>query len=273
MKNYSIGIFDSGIGGLTVAKHLINILPNENIVYFGDTARVPYGSRSDETILKYGLQDIKFLKSKNVKLIIAACGTVSSVFFKNNINNLYFKNIFYTGVIEPTVQKAFSITKNKRIGIIGTKATIKSKAYEFYLNQLDSNIEILSKPCPLFVSLVEEGLFSKNNNIVMSVIDFYLSDLKKSKIDTLILGCTHYPLLADAISSYFNNTINLVDPGKETAKFIKTYLTKNNLLNNNGGNREFFVSDGLYKFEYIANQFLGYPIKNINIVNLEEIDK
>lgn len=273
MKNYNIGIFDSGVGGLTVAKHLINILPNENIVYFGDTARVPYGSRSDKTILKYGLQDIEFLKSKNVKLIVAACGTVSSVFFKNNINNLYFKNFFYTGVIEPTAKNAFNITKNKRIGIIGTKATIKSKAYEICLHQLDPSIECLSKPCPLFVSLAEEGLFNRNNNIVMSVIDLYLNDLKKSKIDTLILGCTHYPILAEAIGHYFNNQINLIDPGKETAEFIKTYLTTNNLLNNNGGNKNFFVSDGLDKFEHITNQLLGKTIKNINIVNLEEIDK
>lgn len=274
MNSKNIGVFDSGVGGLTVVKHLINTLPNENIIYFGDTARVPYGSRSNKTILKYGLQDINFLKSKNIKIVIAACGTISSIFFKNNINHSYFNEFFYTGVIEPTARLAVNTTKNKNIGIIATKATIQSKAYELYIKKLDNKINTISTACPLFVPIIEEGLFYHNVNIVYDIVDLYLKDLKSTKIDTLILGCTHYPLLSEIIYNYFNNNINLIDPGIAVSNFIKSYLTEKDLLCQNGSIRKFYVSDNLDKFGDIANKFLGKDItQNIHTINLDIIDK
>lgn len=274
MKNKNIGVFDSGVGGLTVVKHLIETLPTENIIYFGDTARVPYGSRSDSTILKYSLQDINFLKTQNIKIIIAACGTVSSVFFKNNINNFYFKDFFFTGIIEMAAKQAANITKNKNIGIIGTNATIKSKSYEFYLKTLDPDIKTVSAACPLFVPIIEENLFNKKIDIIKQIIDLYLNDLKTSNIDTLILGCTHYPLISDFILDYFDNKIKIVNPGIEIAKFTKLYLTQNNLLNNSGGKFDFFVSDQIDNFKEIANSFLNINIdKQVKIINLEKLEK
>ncbi|MBP0979793.1 MAG: glutamate racemase [Oscillospiraceae bacterium] len=279
MKNKNIGVFDSGVGGLTVVKRLIELLPNENIIYFGDTARVPYGPRSNSTILRYALQDINFLKSQDIKIIIAACGTVSSVFFKNNINNFYFKDFFFTGIIEMAAKKAVAITKNKNIGIIGTKATIKSKSYETYIKNLDSKIKTYSVACPLFVSIIEENLFNNRIDITNKIIDLYLKDLKKSNIDTLILGCTHYPLIKDLILNYFDNKIKIVDPGVEIAKFTKSYLTQNNLINNNinKNNIKFFVSDSVDNFKNIAKSFLNIDLINqvrlINLENLENADK
>lgn len=274
MKNKNIGVFDSGIGGLTIVKPLIDILPNENIIYFGDIARVPYGSRSNKTIYKYALQDINFLKSKNVKMVIAACGTVSSILFKNNINHSYFEDFYYTGIIEPTAFKAVKTSLNKNIGIIGTNATINSKSYELCIKSLDKDIKTISVACPLFVSVIEEGLFKNKPNTVYDIIDIYLSDLKKSNIDTLILGCTHYPLLSNLIYKYFDNKIKLINPGVEIAKFTKKYLTKNNLLNTNGGKKSFFISDEPNNFKDIASNFLDINIfENINVIKLEDIDK
>lgn len=274
MKNKNIGIFDSGIGGLTIVKPLIDILPNENIIYFGDIARVPYGSRSNKTIYKYALQDINFLKSKNLKMVIAACGTVSSILFKNNINHSYFKDFYYTGIIEPTSFEAAKISQNKNIGIIGTRATINSKSYEICLKSLDSDIKTISVACPLFVSVVEEGLFKNKPKTAYDIIDMYLSDLKNSDIDTLILGCTHYPILSNLISEYFDNKIKLINPGVEVAKFVKKYLIKNNLLNTNGGEKNFFISDETNNFKDVANTFLDINIfENIDVIKLEDIDK
>ena len=254
MNRKKIGVFDSGVGGLTVVKHLINLLPNEDIVYFGDTARVPYGSRTEKTILKFAFQDIDFLKSKDVKIIVAACGTVSSVFLKNKISDFYFKDFFYSGVVEKTCEKAAKTTENKNIAILGTMATIKSKAYQICLEKIDEQIQTFSVPCPLFVPIVEQKLFETNARITRDIVDMYLHSLKSSKIDTLILGCTHYPILCNFISDYFDNKINLIDPGLETANFIKKYLTQNDLLNSSGGERKFYLSEETDSFHDIAAQ-------------------
>ena len=275
MLDKNIGIFDSGVGGLTIVKNVLELLPNENIVYLGDTARVPYGSRDDKTILKYGFQDINFLKSKNTKIIVAACGTVSSVFFKNNMNGCLHESCNFIGIIEPTSNLAAETSKNRNIGIIGTKATINSKSYEICLKNLDKDISTISQACPLFVPIVEEGIFKSNPDIAYKIIDLYLNQFKKFNIDTLILGCTHYPLLAELISNYFDDKINLINPGVATAKFIKTYLEKNNMLNYDGTTKEFFVTDSIDGFKNIAMNFLNLAeIKSkIKNVNLTEIDK
>lgn len=275
MLAQNIGIFDSGVGGLTIVKNVLELLPNENIVYLGDTARVPYGSRDDKTILKYGLQDINFLKSKNTKIIVAACGTVSSVFFKNNMNERLNEICNFIEIIKPTSDLAAKTSKNKNIGIIGTKATINSKSYDSCLKNIDSNISTISQTCPLFVPIVEEGIFKTNLDITYRIIDLYLNKFKKSNIDTLILGCTHYPLLTDLISNYFDGKINLINPGVATAKFIKTYLETNNMLNSKGTSKEFFVTDSVDGFKNIAINFLNLAEINSNIrnINLTEIDK
>ncbi len=279
MKDKSIGIFDSGVGGLTVVKHLSEILPKEDIIYFGDTARVPYGSRSDKIIFKYALQDINFLKSKDVKVIIAACGTVSSIFLKNNLCSAYFKDlfcsgVFYSGIIEKACEKAVQTTRNKNIGIIGTTATIKSKSYETYIKQKNSDIKTVAISCPLFVPIIEQEIYLSNLTITKNIIDMYLRPLKNSGIDTLILGCTHYPIIYNLISDYFENKINLIDPGFETAIFIKSYLYNNNLLNISGGKKEFFISDKSNDFENTANRLLNANVsENIKIIDLEHLEK
>ena len=214
MNNDAIGVFDSGIGGLTAVKELNKLLPNENIIYFGDTARVPYGSRSRETVMKYARQDVEFLRKHKIKMIIAACGTVSSVIgTKPLVDDMPF-----TGVILPAVQAACSATKNGRIGVIGTPATIKSGSFGKAVKSINSHIFVVGNPCPLFVHLVENGYTDRNNKITRLVAEEYLAPIKAEGVDTLILGCTHYPVIKDIISDIMGNDITLISPGAEAAK-------------------------------------------------------
>lgn len=265
MKNKAIGIFDSGLGGLTSVKELTKILPNENIVYFGDTLRVPYGNRSNETILKYAIEDVNFLLSQNVKMIIAACGTVSSV--ATDLDKTV--KIPFTGVVIPTSKAAFSATKNKKIGVIGTSATIKTGSYKNELKKFDSKMEVFEKDCPLFVPLVENGLI--DDPITTLTVERYLLPLKNKGIDTLILGCTHYPIIRSTIERVIGKGINIVDSGKETANFVAKKLKELNLLNDSDkkGMYSFFVSDSVELFSKTANLFLGENlnglVKQINI--------
>lgn len=249
MDNRPIGIFDSGVGGLTVAKEILKSLPNENIVYFGDTARVPYGDKSTEVVTKYSKQIVRFLLTKNVKAIITACNTVSS----NSLEALRAEfDVPFVGVVEPGVKSAVSTTVNKKVGVIGTEATIRSNMYSRLIHEADSSIEVFSKPCPLFVPLAEEGWY--DNDVARLTAEIYLNELVRCGIDTLLLGCTHYPLLKQCIGETIGEAVKIVDPAKNTAFLIKEILKENDMLND--GTQKptnvFYVSDITNKFDKIC---------------------
>jgi glutamate racemase len=267
-KHSPIGIFDSGIGGLTVVKQISSYLPNENIIYFGDTARVPYGSKSNETVIEYSLQDADFLINKNVKLIVVACNTASSVALEA-LQNRY--DIPVIGMIEPGTQYALQQTKNNKIGVIGTRATINNQAYSRALKNLDNSLSIYEKACPLFVPLAEEGW--TNHKATTLIAEDYLAELKEYDIDTLILGCTHYPILKDIIQKAVGEKVYLVDSGKAAAYLVEKYLGGRNLKNDSFslGRSEIYVSDVPNKFQEVAERFLGKPLEHIEKIDLEEI--
>lgn len=272
MDNRPIGVFDSGLGGLTAVKELLRIMPNENFVYFGDTGRVPYGSRSRETIIKYAKQDMAFLQSNNVKMIIAACGTVSSV--ASGIGDEL--SLPYTGVLKPTARTAASVTKNKKVGVIATTATIRSGSYRRELQAIDPQIEVFEKDCPLFVPLVENGFIDDNEEITRLVAQRYLTPLKEAEIDTLILGCTHYPIIRNIISGVLGSGVTLIDSGRETALFCAETLKEKDLLSDRTeeGDCSFFVSDRVEGFSQIAGIFLGRNIKNeVSHVDIDLYEK
>lgn len=260
-KNMAIGVFDSGLGGLSAVKELMNVLPCEDIVYFGDTGRVPYGSRSRETISKYAQQDVNFLLKNNVKIIIAACGTVSSV-----AKDLYHTvPVPYTGVVNPTAIAAANATKNGKVGVIGTSATINSHSYKEMLCSINPDIQVFEQDCPLFVPLVENGFTDPSDIIVKSVIEHYTAELKEQGVDTLILGCTHYPLLSSAIGKAMGKSVTLIDSGRATALYTAKLLRENNLetTRTDEGRYSFFVSDTPHNFESIASMFLGRDVKSL----------
>ncbi|MGN0488678.1 MAG: glutamate racemase [Ruminococcus sp.] len=268
MNNAPIGVFDSGLGGLTAVREFMKILPNENIIYFGDTGRVPYGSRSKDTIKKYAFQDAKFLLKHNVKMVVAACGTVSSV--ATNLKNDL--PVPYTGVVSPTCFAAVQATKNKKIGVIGTSATIKSHSYKKLIEEFDNSISVIEQDCPLFVPLVENGFINKDDQIVRLVIKRYLAPLMDAKVDTIILGCTHYPIIKGAIASVMGEDLTLIDSGRETALYAKKVLAEKGLLNDSKekGKCEFYVSDTPEGFENVAGVFLGKDIEHsVEQINIE----
>ncbi len=262
-----IGIFDSGLGGLTVMKEIAKKLPNENIIYFGDTSRVPYGTRSRETIKKYAVQDEKFLLLKGVKIIIAACGTVSSVAADtgDSLPVPFFEVISYAA------KAAVNSTKNGKIGVLGTPATIKSEAHKRHIMSIMPDAEITAVSCPLFVPLVEEGWVDTDNLAVYDTASRYLEPLKNAHVDTVILGCTHYPLLSNVIQKIMGENVTLINMGTATSSAVKNFLIKNNLLadaNNNATNK-FFVSDMTDSFEKTAELLLG---KRIDSNSIEQVD-
>ncbi len=262
-----IGIFDSGLGGLTVVKELINKLPQEDIVYFGDTARLPYGSKSARIITQFSFQNTKFLIKQNIKLLVVACNTASSLSLSELENNF---NLPIVGVIEPGVKAAVSITKNRRIGVIGTEGTIASQSYVRALRRMDPKIHIFTQACPLFVPLTEEGWMNKD--ITYMIAKEYLKSLKNKSVDTLILGCTHYPLLKRVITKVMGTEVQLVDSAKATADAVKELLTEKNLLakGNKEGKCKFFVSDLHTKFMEIGKRFLDKDTLLIKQVSLEK---
>lgn len=269
-KTSPIGIFDSGIGGLTVAKRIIAMLPNENIVYFGDSARVPYGSKSNETVIEYSIQDAQFLISKNVKLIIVACNTASSI----AINKLKERfTIPIIGMIEPGTQLALKSTKNGRIGVIGTDATINNKAYSSELNRIENNLEIIEKPCPLFVPIAEEGWL--DHEATKLIAKEYLQDLKDFGVDTVILGCTHYPLLSGVIQEVMGEDVTLIDSGMAASLEVEDYLNGRGVRNDSNqlGTLEFYVSDLPAKFKSVAERFLGTEVKHIEKIDIDSLHK
>lgn len=260
----AIGVFDSGVGGLTVVKELIRQLPNEDIIYFGDTARVPYGIKSKETVIRFSIENILFLLKQDVKLICVACNTVSSMALP--VIRGHFR-VPIVGVISPGAREAVYATKNKRIGVIGTKATIASRSYEREIKMLQAEAKITTQPCPLFVPFVEEGWIRQR--AVFDVAEAYLSPLKKAKVDTVILGCTHYPLLRSVIKSVMGEQVTLVDSAKQVAMEVKQILANEGLLESNPKpiKRSFYVSDGPAWFSSLAKRFLGHPIKDVVKVN------
>ncbi len=272
MSEQAIGVFDSGLGGLTAVKELIKVLPQENIIYFGDTARVPYGTRSDKTIRLYARQDADFLLSKGVKMIIAACGTVSSV-----ATELYDTlPVPFTGVVYPTASAAVKATRNGKIGIIGTSATVKSCSYKKEILSQDERINVYQQDCPLFVPLVENGFISADDDIVKLVVERYLSEMKAEGIDTLILGCTHFPIIAQAISDYLGKNVTLIDSGKETALYAANILGSRGLLNSSStlGSCTYYVSDTVDGFRKTADLFLGKSVEQEAVhLSLDKLTK
>ena len=266
MKN-PIGIFDSGIGGLTVVKQLMRLLPDEQIVYFGDTARIPYGTKSKRLIEQYALEDARFLLQYDVKAMVVACNTASSLAMDVLDKEL---DIPVIGVVVPGAQTAATLTQNQKVGVIGTLATINSSSYSKEINRLNRNISVSGQPCPLLVPLVEEGWL--DDYVTILTLKKYLNNLIAEKIDTLILGCTHYPLLEKTIQSVMGPDVQLIDSGKETAKEVKSLLIKNGILNNSGRVQEnkFFVSDIPAKFEEIGSRFLGQELNNVERVDFDK---
>lgn len=269
LKDMAIGVFDSGLGGLSAIKELMKVLPKENLVYFGDTGRVPYGNRSRDTIIKYAQQDVNFLLEHNVKMIIAACGTVSSV--ATSLADTL--DIPFTGVVNPTAEAAVKATKNGKIGVIGTTATINSHSYQKKINKLNPSFEIFEKDCPLFVPLVENGFTNPDDIIVKSVVEHYTSELIEKGVDTVILGCTHYPLLSSAIQKVLGENVTLIDSGRATAIYTAELLKEKGLAQteNVTGEYKFFVSDTPDNFEKIAGMFLGCDIhRKVTQIDIEE---
>ncbi len=265
-RDKAIGVFDSGLGGLTVFKEITKVLPNEEIIYFGDTARVPYGSRSSETVTKYTFQSINFLLENNVKAIVIACNTASA---RSLAAAQERYNIPIIGVIKPGASGAIQTTKNKRIGIIGTAGTINSKAYEQEIFQRDPHAEVFAKACPLFVPIVEEGW--GNTKVAELTAREYLEYFSDKDIDTLVMGCTHYPILHDTIYKVTEGKINLINPAVETALRLKQLLEQTSLLY--CGEREvehkFFVSDLPERFQKLGEEFLNHPFENVSLVEIQ----
>ncbi len=263
-KMKPIGVFDSGVGGLTVVKELISQLPGEDIVYFGDTARVPYGIKSRETVIRFSIENILLLLKEDVKLICVACNTVSSVALPVIKNHF---RVPIVGVLTPAVREAVYATQNKRIGVIGTPSTIKSRSYEIQIRELDPAIKVFTMATPLFVPFVEEGWLM--GKVVLEVARTYLRPLKDARVDTLILGCTHYPLLRPVIQEVLGKQVNLIDSAKQVGMEVKKILSAEGLLNKNGkkGKAKFYVSDNPEWFRNLANRFLGRSVKDVSRVS------
>jgi glutamate racemase len=255
-RDSAIGVFDSGIGGLTVLHQILRSLPRENTVYLGDTARAPYGTKSVETVLRYSFENSGFLIEKGVKMVVIACNTSTAIALEKLKDRL---SVPVIGVIEPGARRAVQATKNKKIGVIGTEATIQSGAYTRALKALDSAIEVYSRPCPLFVPLVEEGW--TDNGVVDMTVRAYLGSLKQSGIDTLILGCTHYPLLKKAIRKFMGSGVRLVDSAEETAREVELTLKNDAMARKTGrGAHSFFVTDAPDRFIQVGRRFLGEKV-------------
>ena len=256
MKERPIGIFDSGVGGLTVLREIEKVSPHEDIIYFGDTARVPYGNKSKNTIIRFSTDNVLFLLKKKVKLVVVACNTASALALD------YLKKAFpipIVGVIEAGVKKAIGVSLNKRIGVVGTKSTIASQSYQRQILRQDRKIKIYSAGCPLFVPLAEEGILK--GTILRETLNMYLQKFKTTKIDTIILGCTHYPLLKRQIAGYLKG-VRVIDSAKEVALHTKIILEDKNLLTGKRkkGTVDFYVSDEPKEFARLARLFLGRKI-------------
>lgn len=259
-----IGVFDSGLGGLSVIKELNCVLPNENIIYFGDTGRVPYGTRSAETIVKYAKEDEQFLLSKDVKLIIAACGTVSSVAVDTATN----LPVPFIEVVTPASRAAVKDTKTGKVGVLGTLATVNSGSYKKKMLELNPSIEVTQVACPLFVQLVEAGWIDRNDDVTVATAKRYLQPLIENKVDTVILGCTHFPAIKDIIADIMGEGVILINSGEQAALAAAEFLKAHDLCGD-GGRRRYFVSDRAQSFKLTAGILLGSEITDVETVNLD----
>lgn len=261
-KNHAIGVFDSGLGGLTVVKELMRQLPGEDIVYYGDTARVPYGTKSEESIIRFSGENAEVLLRYQVKMIVVACNTSSSCALPVLRRNFFVPVV---GVIEPGARKAAGATRNGRVGVIATSATVNSGSYPKAIRRYARRVKVFSQACPLFVPLVEEGW--TRNPVASEVAREYLKPLRRHGIDTLVLGCTHYPLLKSVLGRVMGRDVVLVDSAREVAGEVKEILEKKNLLRRGGGagRRKFLISDRPQAFEKTAREFLGHEIRALKI--------
>lgn len=267
MDNRPVGVFDSGLGGLTAARKIRSILPSEDIIYFGDTSRVPYGGRSREILLKYARQDVRFLRSFDIKAIVVACGTVSTTC----LPQLQAENeLPVLGVVEPACRRAVAVSKTRHVGLIATAASVRSGRYEQIIHALDPDVTVTARACPLFVPLVENGYFGADNAVTRLVARDYLKDIRAAGVDTLILGCTHYPLIAPIIADLMGPEVALIDPGRETALAARDALASAGLLREGrAGTARYYVSDTTESFAQLSDWFLGEyaggPVTRISV--------
>lgn len=270
MSWQAVGIFDSGVGGLTVLREIISVLPQEDTIYFGDTARVPYGTKSPETVTRYAREITSFLVRRDIKLLVVACNTASAVALPT------LKKMFpipVVGVIEPGARRAVEVSRTGRIGVIGTAGTIRSSAYTRAIKRLNPSAEVLTKACPLFVPLAEEGWV--DNQVARLTAQIYLQELVDAGVDTLVLGCTHYPLLKPLIAEVMGSGVTLVDSAAETARTVAEILARTTSLrpDSEQGNHHYYVSDIPAGFIRVGNRFLGERLGDVYQVNLEEDGK
>ena len=267
MSWQAVGIFDSGVGGLTVLRELTRVIPQEDTIYFGDTARVPYGTKSPETVTRYAHEITSFLVRRDIKLLVVACNTASAVALPSLKRHF---PIPVVGVIEPGARRAVEVSKSGRIGVIGTAGTIRSSAYTRAIKRLNPEAEVLTRACPLFVPLAEEGWV--DNQVARLTAQNYLQDLKEAGIDTLVLGCTHYPLLKPVIAEVMGGGVTLVDSAAETALTVAGILAQKKMLRPTSevGNHHYYVSDIPAGFIRVGNRFLGGRLGDVYQVNLDE---
>jgi glutamate racemase len=263
----SVGVFDSGLGGLTVLKEIVRVLPREDTIYLGDTARVPYGIRSPETVLLYSVENTNFLVSKHVKILVIACNTASAVSVEQLRRNFALPVV---EVITPGAKKAAQVSRTGRIGVIGTETTIRSQAYQRAIRDLNPQAAVFAHPCPLFVPLAEEGWTGKDDTICIQVVERYLRELKDKRVDTLILGCTHYPLLKEVIGEVMGASVVLVDSACETAREVARTLRQEGLVceDERVGGRQFFVTDFPNRFLEIGTRFFGQELTGAAKIDL-----
>ena len=263
----AIGIFDSGVGGLTVLKEVVRALPQEDTIYFGDTARVPYGTKSPETVIRYSRQIARYLYSRDIKLLVVACNTASAVALASLQKEF---SIPVVGVIEPGARAAARVTASGKVGVIGTAATVASSAYTKAIKRINPEIEVVTRACPLFVPLAEEGWV--DNEVARMTARAYLGDLRDQGVDTLVLGCTHYPILKTVIAEVMGPQVTLVDSAEQTALTVAQILAGKGLLRPAGekGNHHYYVTDIPAGFIRVGNRFLGGRLGDVYQVNLEQ---
>ena len=267
-RNRPVAVFDSGLGGLTVARALASLLPRENIIYFGDTARVPYGTKSERTIRRYAVEDVNFVLRFEPKLVVVACNTVSAIAM-DHLRQTF--RVPLIGVVEPGARAAVSATRRKRVGIIGTEATIASGAYQRAIRDLDAGIELLALPTPLLVPITEEGR-DCDDVVVKATLKGYLAPLKDAGVDALVLGCTHYPLLKDALKNEMGDDVTVVDSAEETAGEVRRFLDEKDMLCETPSfpQYRFFVSDSSQRFLSIGRRFFGADLVNVREISPDE---